>query len=781
MPLVGYGPLRASFDQAKWVWPDCNKRAAGGCLLSTYPRTNGYLTEVIPAETSPVLNGEQPVDRAELHRWARDQLRQVRRTLRQYHRTERRYRKAVMRARVPQQRERVQQRLAAMPVEDLARGSKINTAALHRGGVTTAADVNQRTVEALERIRDIGPKSARRIKDLAAKSARTRPDDLRPPGNPDTWKAADYALVRGLAMLALVSALAPHAAVLQQAVQAVRWLARATSWLAWLFSTPSHKARVRSAAPGIRQVWLSSRAPESLQKLLAGLDQAQNAAAAPDSAVASEWRTSSSSLLPLLEQLLASKGTAEEQDILRRGLATRFSPELLNQIESIALNTTRLALRLRLYQDFGARFAVAVGRGLLGDDMGLGKTVQALAAIAHVTETDGQQHHVVVCPASLIDTWLQEIRRALPDLPCWRFHGTDRDTAFRDWQEAAGILVTSFRQAEHLLARNHAPVGFAIVDEAHLVKNPQAQRTQIVRSLTGRASRVLLMSGTPMENRASEFIALTTIADPRQGARLREQFGDGRDAHRDAAAFRDAMGDMYLRRNQDEVLTELPGIISADMRIEVGEDEHLACKHALAGRNLNGARIALTTGDGERSAKMTRLAEIIAECQDANKKVLIFSQFRRVLETCRAIIGEETLVIHGDVPLSKRPEITRRFQEADGFAALVMQIDVGGVGLNLQAASVVILMEPQLKPSTEQQAVGRAHRMGQTRPVVVYRLIAADSIDERIVELSGFKTELFDQLARRSVLAEAASELPVGMHDVNEGELLAWARERYGL
>jgi SNF2 family DNA or RNA helicase len=89
-------------------------------------------------------------------------------------------------------------------------------------------------------------------------------------------------------------------------------------------------------------------------------------------------------------------------------------------------------------------------------------------------------------------------------------------------------------------------------------------------------------------------------------------------------------------------------------------------------------------------------------------------------------------------------------------------------------------MEPQLKPSTEQQAIARAHRMGQVRPVVVYRLIAADSIDERVVQLSGFKTELFDQLARDSVLADAASELPVGVRDVNEGELLAWARARYG-
>lgn len=116
----------------------------------------------------------------------------------------------------------------------------------------------------------------------------------------------------------------------------------------------------------------------------------------------------------------------------------------------------------------------------------------------------------------------------------------------------------------------------------------------------------------------------------------------------------------------------------------------------------------------------------------------------------------------------------KEFLEADGFAALVMQIEVGGVGLNLQAATVVVLMEPQLKPTTEQQAVARAHRMGQTHPVIVYRLIAANSIDEHVV-----KAELFNQLARRSTLAEEASELPAGARDVTEGELLEWARQRY--
>ena len=418
-------------------------------------------------------------------------------------------------------------------------------------------------------------------------------------------------------------------------------------------------------------------------------------------------------------------------------------------------------------------------RGLLGDDMGLGKTVQALAAIAHVAETDGEQHHLVICPASLIDTWLQEINRALTGITGWRFHGPSRETAFDDWQQVGGILVTSFRQAEHLLAIDHPAIGFAIIDEAHFVKNPAAQRTRIVKALTERANRVLLMSGTPIENRTGEFIALADLADPEQGRRLRQQFSDGRDAHHNAAAFRDAVGDLYLRRNQDEVLTELPGIIATDVRIDVGEEEILACKKALANRNLSGARRALTSANDEQSAKIIRLKEIIEECRGSQKKVLIFTQYLHVLDLCCNVIGEEVLILKGGMSATKRTENVKIFSERNGFATLVMQIEVGGVGLNLQAASVAVLMEPQLKPSTEQQAIARAHRMGQTQPVVVYRLIAADSIDERIVQLSGFKAELFDELARHSNLADGASRQAAGIHDVSEGELLDWANRKY--
>ena len=132
------------------------------------------------------------------------------------------------------------------------------------------------------------------------------------------------------------------------------------------------------------------------------------------------------------------------------------------------------------------------------------------------------------------------------------------------------------------------------------------------------------------------------------------------------------------------------------------------------------------------------------------------------------------------MPIARRPAVVQAFQNAEGFAALVMQIELGGVGYNLQSASVVVLMEPQLKPSTETQAIARAHRMGQTRPVVVYRLIAANTIDEHILEVSNFKAELSGQLARRSVLAEAAAS-SLGVRDVNERQLLSWSRQRYGL
>lgn len=152
----------------------------------------------MPAEATPALEDAEFADRAAVHRWGRAELRRSRAALRRYRRMARRSRKAVLKARVPQQRERVRQRLTAMPVEQLAKGRGIDTKALRRGGVATAADVEEHSAERLDAIRGVGLTTAQTIKALASDLARTRPEDLRPPGNPDTWKPADYALARTL-------------------------------------------------------------------------------------------------------------------------------------------------------------------------------------------------------------------------------------------------------------------------------------------------------------------------------------------------------------------------------------------------------------------------------------------------------------------------------------------------------------------------------------------------------------------------------------------------------
>ena len=314
---------------------------------------------MISEDADPSLGDGQPDDRTSVHRWARSQLWQGRRAVWRYRWAQRQARRAVLNARKQQQRERIEQRQSATSVEDLAKGARVNATALRRGGVTTAADVDRRSVDDLEKLQGIGRASALKIKEIASRVAHLGADDLRPPANPDKWNPGDLALVRSLAMLALITAAGPHAAVLQQALGTVQRLARATNFLVWLFSPPTRRARVEAEAPKMRSDWLAE-ATQSLQGLLEGLDQAKQAAVEPDSSVTDEWRANSPRLLALLEQILARRGSAEERAILQRGLATRLSSGLLDRIQSTVLNTARLALHLRVYQEFGAKFAVAV-------------------------------------------------------------------------------------------------------------------------------------------------------------------------------------------------------------------------------------------------------------------------------------------------------------------------------------------------------------------------------------------------------------------------------------
>jgi superfamily II DNA or RNA helicase len=504
--------------------------------------------------------------------------------------------------------------------------------------------------------------------------------------------------------------------------------------------------------------------------------------------------------------------------------AEGFLPsEVAERVHGQPLDDTHRRVSLRGYQSFGARFALAQRRVVLGDEMGLGKTVQAIAALAHLAG-EGHSHFLVVCPAGVLINWTREVRarstlRALP------VHGADRQDAYAEWRERGGVAITTYDvlhtlpapdgnglpepapSANGLLARTGSGLpaqpgsglpeptpsanglfaqtgsglsaqpgngllaqtgsglsapGMLVVDEAHYVKNPDARRSKAVAAWAGHCDRVLFLTGTPMENRVEEFRSLVRYLRPELLPAIHDS-----SAAAGPHAFRTSVAPAYLRRNQRDVLTELPALLQVDEWEEFSAADRAAYREAVEAGNFMAMRRA-AYADPEKSAKLQRLRELVCEAAENGLKVVVFSYFRDVLAAVHDAIGKDALgPISGAVPAARRQRLVDDFAAADGHAVLLCQIEAGGIGLNLQAASVVILCEPQVKPTLEHQAVARAHRMGQVRTVQVHRLLAADSVDQRLLRILRNKDRLFDAYARRSDMAEATPDAV----DVSDGGL----------
>ena len=441
--------------------------------------------------------------------------------------------------------------------------------------------------------------------------------------------------------------------------------------------------------------------------------------------------------------------------------AEGFLPsEVAERVHAQPLDDTHRRVSLRGYQSFGARFALAQRRVVLGDEMGLGKTIQAIAALAHLA-AEGHSHFLVVCPASVLINWTREIRSrsALRAVPV---HGPDRQDAYAEWRESGGVALTTFDLLHTLPAPDGTAPGMLVVDEAHYVKNPDTRRARSIAGWTEACDRVLFLTGTPMENRVEEFRTLVRYLRPELVPEIRDS-----DAVAGPHVFRRSVAPAYLRRNQQDVLTELPALLQVDEWEELSAADQDAYRTAVAEGNFMAMRRA-AYADPEKSAKLQRLCELVAEAAENDLKVVVFSYFRDVLATVRLALGEGAFgPISGSVPAARRQQLVDDFTAAGGHAVLLSQIEAGGIGLNLQAASVIILCEPQVKPTLEHQAVARAHRMGQIRTVQVHRLLATDSVDERLLSILKNKDRLFDAYARRSDTAEATPDAV----DVSDGSL----------
>jgi superfamily II DNA or RNA helicase len=446
--------------------------------------------------------------------------------------------------------------------------------------------------------------------------------------------------------------------------------------------------------------------------------------------------------------------------------------DIAEQVRVLPLDQSLLKTSLRGYQAFGAKFALVQERVILGDEMGLGKTMESLAAMCHLA-AKGATHFLVVCPASVVINWTREVERHTL-LEARRLHlpGAKRQAAEQEWVAKGGVAITTFEALRTMPVDLDVSVAMMVVDEAHYAKNPNALRTQAVSEWAGRSRRALFLTGTPMENKVEEFRVLVGHLRPEVAENL-----DIADETLDGTRFREQVAPVYLRRNQEDVLSELPARLETQEWVALeGAALRAYRKAVVEGNFMAMRRAAFDPGTVKGSPKLRRLVEIVSEAADGGRKVIVFSYFRDVLETVVEVLAGRDGVpgvpivgpLTGDIPSADRQAMVDELTNAKGPAVLVSQIQAGGVGLNIQAASVIIIAEPQLTPSIEEQAIARAHRMGQVRPVDVHRLLCEDSVDQRVLELLADKREAFDEYARRSDMANVT---PDAVDNRSESEL----------
>jgi SNF2 family DNA or RNA helicase len=361
----------------------------------------------------------------------------------------------------------------------------------------------------------------------------------------------------------------------------------------------------------------------------------------------------------------------------------------------------------------------------------------------------GKKHFFVVAPNSVLINWEREVKKHTKLNPIV-VHGGDRDDELEQWQREGGVAITTYTTLGRLVDKVTA-FDLLAVDEAHSVKNPETQRTQSVVQLSGQTEHVVFMSGTALENRLSELQFLVTTVQPKVDAEVASLLKQVRPA---PVEVRTQLAPVYLRRTQADVLTELPDLTETDEIIPLEPADVEA--YRMSPDNLMHKRLAATIGaGGQQSAKFDRLRELLEGYQEDGRKVAVFSFFRQVLDDVSTVVGG-CPQIHVSISAEERQLVLDRFAAKEGFGVLALQIEAGGVGINLQCAQVVILMEPQFKPSTEKQAIARVRRMGQTRKVNSHRLIAKGTVDEALVLLIERKKQVFEDYAQHSAVKDAS-------------------------
>ena len=447
-----------------------------------------------------------------------------------------------------------------------------------------------------------------------------------------------------------------------------------------------------------------------------------------------------------------------------------------------------LQAELRPYQALGAGWMLdrvqRFGGALLADDMGLGKTVQTIALIERLFQDEGSDSNVVmvVATASLLGNWRAEFSRFAPSRMVRILHGAGRDSE-REKVMPGEVILTSYgtlaRDLAYHLKREYRAV---VVDEASLMRNPDTDHAKAVSKL--KATCRIALTGTPIENGIKDLWSIFRFVQP-GWLGSREDFKDryeqplviGESAGAVIDRLRLKISPFLLRRTKEQVAPELPSKLFIDEFCDLSPDQQGVYKELLVeGRkrvdaisdsgNKGAARMQMLTAllrlrqtccdlallknerfnqllVSRRSSKLNRLLELIEEAVNGNHRMLIFSQFQTQLqeiEKCISERGWQSLRLDGQT--RNRQQLVDKFQQPDGPPVFLISLKAGGYGLNLTAADTVVHFDPWWNPAAEAQATDRAHRIGQTRPVTVYRLLTRGTVEEKVVRLQAKKREL---------------------------------------
>ncbi len=442
-----------------------------------------------------------------------------------------------------------------------------------------------------------------------------------------------------------------------------------------------------------------------------------------------------------------------------------------------------LKATLRPYQEQGLSwlsFIHEIGSGgVLADDMGLGKTIQTIALLLNLKaeKKTAPLRVLIVAPTSVVTNWVREIERFSPTLTTALWHGAGRKDQMEEL-ESANVVITSYallRRDIDLLKKLR--LDYAILDEAQNIKNPLSATAQAAKELG--AERRLALTGTPIENRLSEIWSIFEFVSPGLLGPLpkfEEKFARPIDQgdSKAAARLRSVIHPFILRRTKNEVAKDLPPKLEVDKLIDLAPDQKAiylqvlrevratvmgevervglgkSQLHILAG--LTKLRQAACDPrllglprefSHEDSGKLMAIRELIDEVESGGHKVLVFSQFVSMLKLIREALDEDKIRYeYLDGSTMDRAERIDRFQTDPTISVFLISLKAGGSGLNLTAADTVIHFDPWWNPAVEDQASDRAHRIGQKKVVTVYRLVAAGTIEEKILQLKQKKKDL---------------------------------------